>query len=148
MRLALLAALVVVLASSARAVDFGAPPPHPIAGFADFELFAGELSSPRLKAGYRFYVDPARGALFTVMRYRVRSREGEGSPTEKFVWNELPSRRTPLRCFEWVGPSGGGAWREISPGGVAYESEMATLRLVLAEQNKDYRKQVRQAAGR
>ncbi|HEY6554686.1 MAG TPA: hypothetical protein VI669_15115, partial [Vicinamibacteria bacterium] len=67
MRLALLAALVVVLASSARAVDFGAPPPHPIAGFADFELFAGELNSPRLKAGYRFYVDPARGALFTVM---------------------------------------------------------------------------------
>ncbi|HEY6553078.1 MAG TPA: hypothetical protein VI669_06965, partial [Vicinamibacteria bacterium] len=88
------------------------------------------------------------GALFTVMRYRVRSSEGEGSPTEKFVWNELPSRRTPLRCFEWVGPSSGGAWREISPGGVAYESEMTTLRLVLAEQNKDYRRQVRQAAGR
>jgi hypothetical protein len=148
MRVALLAALVLLLAPSARAADFGAPPPRAIAGFADFEQFAGELSSPRLKAGYRFYVDPARGALFTVMRYRVRSREGEGSPTEKFVWNELPSRRAPLRCFEWVGPSGGEAWREIGPGGVAYESEMATLRLVLAEQNKEFRRQVRQAAER
>jgi hypothetical protein len=148
MRFALLVALAVVLVSSARAVDFGAPPPHPIAGSADIELVAGELSSPRLTAGHRVSLDPARGAHLTVRRYRVRTREGEASPTEKFVWNELPSRRAPLRCFEWVGPSGGGAWREISPGGVAYESEMATLRLVLAEQNRHYRNQIRQAAER
>ncbi len=147
MRFILLAALSLLLALSARAADFAAPPPHPIAGFADFELFGGELSSARLRAGYRFYVDPARGALFTVMRYRLRHDGGKGSPTEKFVWNEQPTQRAPLRCFEWVVTHASGAWREISPGSAAYESEMATLRLVLAEQNRDYRRQVQHAAG-
>jgi len=148
MRFTLLAGIALLLSLSARAADFVAPPPHPIAGFADFEVFEGEVTSHRLKAGYRFYVDPARGALFAVMRYRVRPGGGEGSPTEKFVWNQQPGPRAPLRCFEWVEGRGGGAWREIRPGGVAYESEMVTLRLVLAEQNRDYRRQVHQAAGR
>ena len=142
-----LACLALLAGPWSPAADFAAPPPHPIAGFAGFEMFGGELVSPRLRAGYLFYVDPARGALFTVMRYRLRRSGREGLPTEKFVWNERPGQRVPLRCFEWVEARGGGAWRELGAGGVAYESEMMTLRVVLAEQNRAYRRQVEQEAG-
>jgi hypothetical protein len=80
------------------------------------------------------------------MRYRLRG-SGEQSPTEKFVWNERPGQRIPLRCFEWVEAMDGGEWRELSHGGAAYESEMMTLRLVLAEQNRAYHRQVEREAG-
>ena len=146
MRLALLASVALMLGPWAEAADFVAPPPEPIAGFAAFEMFGGELVSPRMKAGYRFYVDPARGALFTVMRYRVRTSGPLGWPTEKFVWNERPGQRVPLRCFEWVESAVGGAWREIAPGGPDYEGEMETLRLVLSEQNRAYRQKLEREA--
>ncbi len=147
MRLVLLGALSILLAPCGRAADFTAPPPHSIPGFDDYEVLGGELTSTRLKAGYRFYVNPARRALFTVMRYRVRPAAGEESVSEKFVWNAMPGGRAPLRCFEWVDAAGGGAWREISHGSAAFDREMMTLRLVLAEQNRDYRRQVQQSAG-
>lgn len=142
MRLVRLAAVALLVGPGAGAADFAAPLPHPIAGFAAFEVFEGELASPRLKAGYRFYVDPARGALFTVMRYRLRPN-GSGDPTtEKLVWNERPGQPAPLRCFEWVEAQGGGAWRELDPREASYEREMTTLRLVLAEQNRAYHRQI------
>ena len=131
-----LAWLAFLLASASSAADFQAPPPHAIAGLAQWEVLAGELASSRLKAGYRFYVDPRRGALFTVMRYRLRAGEGVVAPTEKFVWNERPGDRVPLRCFEWVESSGIGSWRELGPGSPAYLREMRTLLLVLSEQNR------------
>ena len=137
-----LAYLSLLVASVARAGDFTAEPPLPIARFAAFEVFGGEVDSGRLRAGYRFYVDPARAALFTVMRYRLRANGREAPPTEKFVWNERPGQGVALRCFEWVEASGPGSWRELSAGSAVYEQEMQTLRLVLFEQNRDYRRQL------
>ena len=148
MRRVWLATLALLVGPGAGSADFAAPLPHPIVGFAAFEIFEGELASPRLKAGYRFYVDPARGALFTVMRYRLRRSGGGESPTEKLVWNERPGQPVPLRCFEWVEAKAGGAWRELDPGGALYAGEMTTLRLVLSEQNRDYHRQIESEAGR
>jgi hypothetical protein len=147
MRLATLGFVPMLLGTWASAADFAAPPPYPIVGFAAYEVFAGELSSSRLNAGYRFYVDPARGALFTVMRYRLRAAPGEVPPSEKFVWNEQPGQRVPLRCFERVEASGGDTWRELDPLGAAFGREMAILALVLVEQNRAYRQQVGQPGG-
>jgi hypothetical protein len=148
MRRVLLAVIPFLLGPWAVAADFAALPPQSIVGFATFQVLGGELASPRLNAGYRFYVDPARAALFTVMRYRLRATGSEGAPTEKFVWNERPGQRFPLRCFEWVEATSGGAWREMAPGSVAYSSEMRTLGLVLAEQNRAYRREMELEASR
>jgi len=148
MRSSGLACLPLLVASLARAGDFVAEPPLPIARFAAFEMLGGEVDSPRLRAGYRFYVDPARAALFTVMRYRLRSNGGGAPPTEKFVWNERPGQAVALRCFEWVEVGGGGSWRELSAGSAVYDQEMQTLRLVLYEQNRDYHRQLEREAGR
>ena len=134
-----LAFLALLLVSTASPADFQAPPPLPVSGIADWEVFAGELASPRLKAGYRFYVDPRRGALFTVMRYRLRAEPGTPAPTEKFVWNQRPGDRIPLRCFEWIEATGAGSWRELGAGSPAYRQEMQTLLLVLSEQNRHAR---------
>lgn len=143
-----LAWLAVLLASRASAADFQAPPPEPIVGLAQWEVLAGELASPRLKAGYRFYVDPRRGALFSVMRYRLRAEEGVLAPTEKFVWNERPGDRVSLRCFEWIESTGAGSWRELGAGSPAYRQEMQTLLLVLSEQNRRVRVVVGPETGR
>jgi hypothetical protein len=147
-RLPGLACLVVLLvAPPVGAADFTVEPPFPIARFADFEVLGGELVSPQLRAGYRFYVDPARAGLYTVMRYRLRSSGGGEPPREKFVWNERPGLPVPLRCFEWVEAVGGGSWRELDAGSAAYEREMQTLRLVLSEQNRDFRRRLEREAG-
>ncbi len=148
MRLPPLLGPLLLTASWVTAADFTAPPPHPIAGFATYEVFQGEVASPRLKAGYRFYVDPARGALFKVMRYRLRATHAEPMPTEKFVWNERPGQGVPLRCFEWTETPEGGAWRELGAGGADYAREMSTLTLVLSEQNRDYRRQIEEGTAR
>jgi hypothetical protein len=140
MRLARIGALALLMGPWAAAAEFAAPPPQPIAGFGRFQVLGGELDQPQLKAGYRFYVDPARAALFTVMRYRLRGSGAAPSPTEKFVWNERPGARVPLRCFEWVETSDGGEWREMPSSGAAYRSEMLTLMQVLAEQNRAYQR--------
>jgi len=142
MRLAFLAILTLLAQAGRAASDFTASPPQSIAGFGSFQVLGGELFSPRLKAGYRFYVDPARAALFTVMRYRLRSGGSTDSQTEKFVWNERPGQRVPLRCFEWVEATSGGVWTEMHPGSPEYAGEMRTLGLVLAEQNRAYHRQV------
>jgi hypothetical protein len=148
MRPVVVAFLALLSGPWASAADFLAPPPYPIAGFAAYEVFAGELSSPRLNAGYRFYVDPAHGALFKVMRYRLRAPSGGPAPTEKFVWNERPGQRVPLRCFERVEAAGGEVWRELDPAEAAFGREMATLTLVLMEQNRAYRRQLERTTGR
>lgn len=148
MRRVLLAVIPFLVGGWAAAADFVALPPQSIVGFATFQMFAGELASPRLNAGYRFYVDPARAALFTVMRYRVRNRGSGDAPTEKFVWNERPGQGVPLRCFEWIEASSGGAWQEMDPRSVAYSSEMKTLILVLAEQNRAYRREMEPGSSR
>ena len=77
---------------------------HAIAGLSGWELMAGELEPPGLAVGYRFYVNPARPALFTIMRYRVRATGTGKAPTEKFVWVERPGEPVPLRCFEVLAP--------------------------------------------
>ena len=143
-----LACLPLLAATWSHTADFGAEPPLPIARFATFEVLEGEFASPNLRAAYRFYVDPLRSGLFTVMRYRVRAGGLEGSPTEKFVWNERPGQRAPLRCFEWVEGGAGSSWREMSAGSAAYDQEMQTLRLVLFGQNRDFRNRLERDGGR
>jgi hypothetical protein len=143
--------LLLLVVAWSHAADFGAEPPYPIARLATFEVLAGELESSRLRAAYRFYVDPLRPGLYTVMRYRLRSSGNEPPPTEKLVWNERPGQPAPLRCFEWIVAGGGGeggGWRELSAASAAYGQEMQTLRLVLFEQNRDYRNRLERDGGR
>ena len=149
MRVRWLRALLVLAASSAEGADFTLAPPHAIAGLAGWEVMVGELEPPGLAAGYRFYVNPARPALYTVMRYRVRAEGTGAAPTEKFVWVERPGERVPLRCFEIVAPTPPqteSSWREMQPGTEEYVREMQTVVAVLGARQRQEAKRAEQAA--
>jgi hypothetical protein len=130
----------------AAAADFQAPPPHAILGLAAWEVVEGELASPQLSAGFRFYVNPERPALYSVMRYRVRSGDASvKAPTEKFLWVEHPGKAVPIRCFELLVPetaAGSPAkWREMVAGTGEYLREMQTVMAVLAQQRRKFQGQ-------
>jgi hypothetical protein len=134
------AALLILASARMEAADFVAPPPVAIAGLHHWEVVAGELDTPRISAGYRFFVNPDRPALYSVMRYRVRTPAGSGPvPTERFLWVERPGEPVPLRCFELLpGSSASPAtWREIEPGTAEYFVEMQTVRVVLAARQRE-----------
>lgn len=134
-----LRALLVLAASGVEGADFTLAPPYAITGLAGWEVMDGELEPPGLAAGYRFYVNPARPALYTVMRYRVRDEGTRPAPTEKFVWVERPGEPVPLRCFELVAPTPprtDPSWREMRPGTEEYVREMRTVIAVLAARQR------------
>jgi hypothetical protein len=144
-----LALSLLAASAGAEAEDFTQAPPEPIAGFVDWPSLSGELQVVEMSVGYRFYVNPARPALYTVMRYRVRPPAEGLPPTEKFLWIERPGQAAvPMRCFELQGASGGRppAWSEIAPGTPEYTQEMQTLRAVLTLQNREMHRQLQ--AGR
>jgi hypothetical protein len=149
MRSAWLRALLVLAATGVDGADFTLLPPHAIAGLAGWEVLAGELEPPGLAAGYRFYVNPARPALYTIMRYRLRAGGKGTAPTEKFVWVERPGEPVPLRCFEVVPPIPPGtkpSWREMRPGTQEYMREMQTVVAVLGARQRQEAKRAEQAA--
>lgn len=135
-----------LLAASAGASgeDFAEAPPEPIAGFVDWPFLSGEFQAGGLAFGYRFHVNPARPALYSVMRYRLRANGQDPPPTEKFLWVERPGQPAPMRCFELQGPSGAKAvgWREMAPGTREYTQEMQTLRALLILQNREMQRQL------
>jgi hypothetical protein len=104
----------------------GVPGPVEMAGW---ERIDGDVETTRGRAIYALYVDPRRGAIYTVTRYRVRWKElgADGRPrerteTEKYVW----LRRRELGgavCFE---RGTDGQWRELASGSAAFRAEMAT----------------------
>jgi hypothetical protein len=137
-------ALLVLATARVDAADFTTPPPYAIAGFHEWEVVTGELVTPGVAGGYRFFVNPERRALYSVMRYRLRARPGstEIAPAEKFLWVERPGEPVPMRCFE-LRPSGGSgsgtaaAWREMEPGTEEYLVEMQTVMAVLAARRRE-----------
>ena len=95
----------------------------------------GEVATPSLAGGYRFFVNPARPGLYSVMRYRLRAAPGSDLvPAEKLLWVERPGEPVPLRCFELLpaARAGTAAWREMEPGTPEYLVEMQTVIAVLA----------------
>jgi len=115
----------------AVAVSFAAPPrpafegrpltvrlPSEVPGpeiLARWELIQGWKDSPGFRVSYRFYVDPARSALYRVTQYRVTPE------TEKVLWNAQPGSGAPLECYELL-PEG---WRRLDPASERYRAEMA-----------------------
>jgi hypothetical protein len=143
MRLPLAAALLVslgALPAPARATDlvFAATLPPGVADVAGWELVTGDFETPKLRGAYRLYVNPARLALYQVMRYRVQrlpSSAGPGDATlraERVVFVRRPGVREPVECWERRAPGSAPEWRALAPGTGEYVAEMAQLTEVLA----------------
>jgi hypothetical protein len=84
---------------------------------ARWELIQGQSDSNGSRVSYRFYVDPARPALYRVTQYHLALE------TEKLLWNAEPGARGGvLECYELL-PEG---WRRLEAGTDRYRMEMAT----------------------
>jgi hypothetical protein len=106
------------------------PGPLTLAGW---EQVRGEASDASHRVVYRFYVDPARRALYRITQYRIVPEKGVAE-TEKLLWNESPGTRVPLQCYERVAQRDWTTlwlwkrwrWRRLEPGSQRYRREMMT----------------------
>lgn len=105
------------------------PGPLTLAGW---EQIRGESSDAKGRVDYRFYVDPARLAIYRITQYRIVPAQGPAE-TEKLLWNETPGRAR-LQCYErvserdetkpWLGERW--RWRQLDPDSARYRREMMT----------------------
>jgi hypothetical protein len=142
MRRLLPAALLLLAASSLSGAKGGAgfapSLPPGIVDVTGWETVAGPIDTARMRGGFLFYVNPSFGAIYQVMRYRVRlltptgDLEEHRASTERVVYVRHPGVREPLQCWAAASPGTEPAWREIAPGSDEYRMEMLTLIRVLA----------------
>ena len=94
---------------------------------ARWERIDGDYETGTEYVRYSLFVDPERPLLFRITQYRVSLRRPTGSRprfedgAETVVWNEVPDRRVPLRCYSEERlegkPSPGVplSWRDVDP---------------------------------
>lgn len=132
-----LAAAAVVRAEPA-ATSFSETLPPGITDVSRWELVSGDFETPRIRGGYRFYVNPERVALYQVMRYRVQrlpfgSERGDAAlGAERVVFVRRPGVREPIECWERQAPGSPAEWRALDPGTAEYRTEVLVLTEVLA----------------
>jgi hypothetical protein len=141
MRLRLAAALLLLGALRAAAQSgagaFAPTLPDGIGDVSRWQLVTGDFDTRQARGAYRFYVNPARLAMYQLMRYRVQLLEGATSeerrrgPAERVAFVRRPGVREPMALWE-RGPEGADpAWREVAAGTNAYRLEMGVLLRVL-----------------
>jgi hypothetical protein len=103
---------------------------------ATWERIDGDYETGTEHVRYSLFVDPERPLLFRITQYRVSLRRPTGSRprfedgTETVVWNEVPERRVPLRCYAEERldgkPSPGVplSWRDVDPATLEFKRSM------------------------
>lgn len=94
-----------------------------------WEKITGDVETATERVVYTFYVNPARGAIYELTRYRMTrfvvkdGRRTLAPETEKFVWHAHPGTGQVPLCFA-LGPEG--RWKVVLPGTPEYQWEMRT----------------------
>jgi len=128
-------AVLAFTATPLAVAQFSKDVPMAIPSVEGWERITGDLEFARQRVAvqYEFYVNPARPAIYEVVRYRVTDlgpvpRDKVRYPTtEKLQWDR---DGRDLRRFECVAsPEAGGAcaWHEMEKGGAAYVREVPVL---------------------
>jgi hypothetical protein len=128
-------AVLAVTSTPLAVAHFSRDVPPGIPSVRGWERITGDLhfQSPRVAVQYEFYVNPARPAIYEVVRYRFfdlgpdRKDEQRYPTTEKLQWDR---DGRDLRRFECVANGAGGAgcaWHEMEKGGEDYLREVPVL---------------------
>jgi hypothetical protein len=126
-------ATLAVTATPLAVAHFAANVPSIVPSVDGWERIAGDLEfqKPRVAVQYEFFVNPARPAIYEVVRYRVTDldprRKGKRYPdTEKLQWDR---DGRDLRRFECVEPQAatGCVWQEMEKGSDDYLREVPVL---------------------
>ena len=140
MRLRLAAALLLVGSLRAAAQEapeaFAPSLPDGVGDVSRWKLVTGDFETPKLRGEYRFYVNPARNAMYQLMRYRVdllaatTAGERRRGGAERVAFVRRPGVREPMAFWE-KGVAGTPPWREILAGTDEYRMEVGVLMGVL-----------------
>jgi hypothetical protein len=111
--------------------------PAEVGDVSGWEVVSGQYETTVERGSYLFYVNPLRGAIYQLMRYRVELRavaspeeQGRGG-AERVAFIPRPGVHEPMLCWERTAGAEP-AWREVGAGTAAYLLEMKVLMHVLA----------------
>ncbi len=141
MRLALGTGLLLAAAARAAAPDpdpgFASTLPAAVGDISGWEVVTGDFETARMRGSYRFYVNPARQAMYQLMRYRVDLLGQPGDELrpaagERVAFVKHPGLPEPMLI--WARDATGAvlAWRPIAADTGEYKNELAVLMGVLA----------------
>ncbi len=125
--------------AAARTPDPGFAPtlPAAVGDVSGWEIVSGDFETARMRGSYCFYVNPARQAMYQLMRYRVEllrqaKAEARRSSVERVAFVEHPGQPEPILI--WVrDPTGAGpAWRPLAADTDEYRIEVRVLMGLLA----------------
>lgn len=118
-------------------VAFATTLPDVVGDVSSWQVVTGTFETDSARGEYRLYVNPARGALYQLMRYRVELRR-PGTPeeerrggAERVAFIVRPGVREPMLCWQRLAGEAP-PWREVPPGTPEYAMEMSVLMRVLA----------------
>jgi hypothetical protein len=110
--------------------------PEGVGDVTGWQSVTGDFETEAARGAYRFYVNPARAAMYQLMRYRVELLGPAGAPrrtdAERVAFVRRPGVREPIACWEKQPEGASPAWREIAAGTEEYRVEMGVLMQVLA----------------
>ena len=118
--------------------SFSAALPGDVGDVSTWTVVSGDFDTVRARGGYRFYVNPARQAMYQLMRYDVQlldprsDLERDRRPGERVVFAAHPGTAEPLLCWSKERGPASRAWLRVPAGTDAYRLEMMTLMQVLA----------------
>ena len=119
------------------AARFAPTLPAAVGDVSSWEIITGRFETTAERGSYLFYINPARGALYQLMRYRVELRaavspeELSRGVAERVAFIARPGVHEPMLCWERLAGAEP-AWREVTAGTPAYFLEMRVLMDVLA----------------
>ncbi len=141
MRLALATGL--LLGAAARAAgqdpDAGFAPtlPATVGDVSRWEVVTGDFETARMRGSYRFYVNPARQAMYQLMRYRVEllgepGEEHRRSAGERVAFAQHPGLPEPMLMWARDATGAGPEWRPIAAESDEYKIEIGVIMRLLA----------------
>ena len=123
--------------SADAASGFSTSLPGAVGDVSSWEIVTGSFETDEARGAYLLYVNPARSAIYQLMRYRVELRkavspeEQRRGVAERVAFVARPGVREPMLCWERLGGEAP-PWREVAPGTPEYVLEMSVLVRVLA----------------
>jgi hypothetical protein len=128
-------AVLAVTATPFAVALFSRSVPQAVPSVLGWERITGDLvfEDPRVAVQYEFYVNPARPAIYEVVRYRVTDlgpvvKDKVRYPTtERLQWDRDGRDLRRFECVESAANGAGCAWHEMEKGGADYVREVPVL---------------------
>jgi hypothetical protein len=115
-----------------RSLPFAPSLPEAVGDVSSWQVVSGNYETETQRGSYRLYVNPARMAVYQLMRYQVELKapaspeERRRGAAERVAFIRRPGMPEPMLCWERVAQAEP-AWQTVAPGTPEYVLEMNLL---------------------